>query len=161
MKYVVPSDLYYTKEHEWAAVVNESGEGKLVKVGVTDYAQSKLGDVVYAVLPSRKSYKKGDVLAELEAYKGVSEVYAPVSGEVVEVNGSLGSSPELVNQDPYGKGWIALIRPTDLEGEISSLLRAKDYEAFILGLKRRITDKKSVRTVIRGRRPRYAANDRC
>ncbi|MDP7975115.1 MAG: glycine cleavage system protein GcvH [Thermoprotei archaeon] len=126
MNYLVPAGLLYTRQHEWARV-EEDETGKGVRVGVTDYAQAKLGEVVYVRLPKPGSFKKGSVLAELEAYKGVAEVYAPVSGELVAANDVLRSSPELVNQDPYGKGWIALLKPSNMEAEIAELLNPEEY----------------------------------
>ncbi|MGC8601274.1 MAG: glycine cleavage system protein GcvH [Thermoprotei archaeon] len=133
MKYLVPTDLYYTKEHEWARLTSDESGDQVVVVGITDYAQAKLGDVVYVILPKVKHYELGEVLAELEAYKGVAEVYSPLSGDLLEVNQSLSESPELINQDPYGKGWIAKIKPTKLSEEIPRLLKSNDYEAMISG----------------------------
>jgi len=160
MKYVVPSELRYTKEHEWASVVSGDSGAPLVRVGITDYAQSKLGDVVYVVLPDKRRYKKGEVLAELEAYKGVSEVYAPLSGEVVEVNSGLLTDPGLVNQDPYGKGWIAVIRPADLEGELPSLLDAQAYGVLIGEPKRGEAHIEPLHPPFRWRSPRDDGPDR-
>jgi glycine cleavage system H protein len=101
----IPSDRSFTKEHEWARV-----EGERVRVGITDYAQGQLGAVVYLDFTSiGTAVKAGDVLAEIESTKAVSEVYAPVAGTVVEVNASLVDHPEYVNDEPYDKGWIALL----------------------------------------------------
>ncbi len=157
MTYLVPEGLYYTKEHEWAKVTTDERGQELVVVGITDYAQAKLGDVVYVVLPQLKAYSKGEVLAELEAYKGVSEVYAPVSGEVIERNDKLEGAPELINQDPYGKGWIAVIRPRELSSELPKLLDHKAYEEIIVGHR---AAEKSLRSVERAGRPGHAEEDR-
>lgn len=123
---MIPSDLKYTEEHEWVRV-----EGNKVVVGITDYAQKELGDVVFVDLPAvgEKIRKKGS-LATIESVKAVSEIYAPVSGEVMEVNDELQHSPELVNQDPYGKGWIAVIEP-ESRNELKSLLSPEEYRKHL------------------------------
>ncbi len=157
MTYLVPEGLYYTKEHEWAKVTTDEKGQQLVLVGITDYAQAKLGDVVYVVLPQLRAYSKGEVLAELEAYKGVSEVYAPVSGEVVERNSNLEGTPELINQDPYGKGWIAVIRPKDLASELLQLLDHRAYEEILVGHR---APEKPLRSAERTRRRGNAEENR-
>lgn len=117
-----PEDLRYTKDHEWAR--REEGA---VRVGITDFAQDALGDVVFIQLPeSGKSVKKGDTLGEIESTKSVSEIYAPVAGEVVEVNSDLAEEPQKVNEDPYGEGWICKIAPASPE-ELDDLLDAAGY----------------------------------
>jgi glycine cleavage system H protein len=118
-----PDDLRYTKDHEWAR--RESGA---VRVGITDFAQDALGDVVFIQLPALGAkVKKGDTLGEIESTKSVSEIYAPISGEVVAVNTELSDAPEKVNDDPYGDGWICTISPSD-PGELDELLEASSYQ---------------------------------
>lgn len=122
----VPDDLGYTKDHEWVKM-----EGKKAIIGITDHAQHELTDIVFVELPKiGKILKAGDVLGVVESVKSASEIYAPVSGKVVEVNGDLLDSPEVVNKDPYGKGWIAKVEVGDL-GEAKSLLNASSYKKQI------------------------------
>lgn len=112
----------YTKTHEWVSV-----EGDVAVVGITDHAQEKLGDVVYVNLPAvGKNVKKGEVLATIESVKSAADVYAPVSGEVVEVNDRLRSEPELVNKSPEGDGWLVKIKVSD-PGELNDLLDEPAY----------------------------------
>lgn len=122
-----PADRKYTSEHQWVKLESENE----VLIGITDYAQEELGDVVYLTLPSvGGEVEQGKELGEVESVKTVSDIFAPVSGEVTAVNQELDQQPELVNQDPYGKGWIARIRlsdPTELDG----LLASEEYEAFL------------------------------
>ena len=119
-----PEDLHYTKDHEW---VRE--EGDTLRVGVTDYAQDALGDIVFVTLPEAGSQvSAGEACGEIESTKSVSDVYAPVGGTVVERNEALDSSPELVNSDPYGDGWMLVIRP-DAADATSGLLDAQAYQA--------------------------------
>jgi len=129
-EYKVKEGLYYTKDHEWAQVLEDG----TVLVGITDYAQKELGDLAYVELPEiGKEVNKGDVLCEVESVKAVSEVYAPVSGEVVEVNEELEDSPELLNEDPY-EHWIAKLKPTNLEEELKELMDAEAYAEYLKGL---------------------------
>jgi len=122
----VPDDLHYTKDHEWVRV-----EGKKATVGITDHAQHELTDIVFVELPKiGKVLKAGDVLGVVESVKSASEIYAPISGKVLEVNGELLDSPEVVNKDPYGKGWIAKIEPADPTEE-KRLLDASGYRRQI------------------------------
>lgn len=124
----VPGDLRYSEDHEWARV----SEGA-VRVGITDFAQDALGDVVFVQLPAVGSrVEKGAVLGEVESTKSVSEIYAPVSGEVQAVNEELSDKPELLNADPYGQGWICDIRPDD-EGALAGLLDAAAYAQLTAG----------------------------
>ncbi len=119
----VPEELQYTKSHEWVRI-----EGDTATVGITDHAQDELGDVVYIELPEEgATFEAGDSFGTVESVKAVSELYAPVGGEVVEVNGSLPDSPEKINEEPYGEGWILKLRISG-EGE---LLSAADYEKFL------------------------------
>lgn len=117
-----PDDLRYTENHEWARV-----EGDLVRMGISDYAQDALGDIVYVEVPKVGTrVGKGDAFAEVESTKSVSDVYAPVSGTVVEVNPALDATPELVNRDPYGEGWFVVLEAEDL-AELDSLQDAQTY----------------------------------
>jgi glycine cleavage system H protein len=121
-----PSDLKYTREHEWAALEEE----RRVRVGITDYAQDALGDVVYVDLPEEGTeVRAGEAFGEVESTKSVSDIFSPVSGRVVERNGTLADSPELVNQEPYGEGWMVVIEMADPE-ELDDLLEADDYRRF-------------------------------
>jgi glycine cleavage system H protein len=122
-----PVELRYTKEHEWLKIE----EGNKVRVGITDFAQHELGDVVFVELPDLDlEVEAGDNLAVVESVKAVSDIYAPIDGIVLEVNDRLSDSPELVNQDPYGKGWIAILEIRDAS-QIGALLTAEQYEAFV------------------------------
>jgi glycine cleavage system H protein len=119
----IPADLRYTREHEWA-----KQEGGNVRVGITHYAQEQLGDVVFVELPKVGARVTAhQSFGVVESVKAVSDLFAPVSGEVVEGNAELGKKPELVNQDPYGRGWMVVIKPAT-PGEWSQLLTAKQYE---------------------------------
>jgi glycine cleavage system H protein len=124
----VPPDLKYTKEHEWAR-----REGDQARVGITAYAQEQLGDVVFVELPkagARVSAMK--TFGVVESVKAVSDLYAPLSGEVVAVNGALSKQPEVVNRDPYGEGWMIMIKLAD-PAEYDALLSAEAYERLIAG----------------------------
>ena len=123
---MIPDDLKYTAEHEW---VRQPGEAEgSVRVGITDYAQDALGDIVYVQLPEAgTSMSAGDVLGELESTKSVSEVYAPVGGEIVARNPALDATPELVNSDPYGEGWLFELRLSDA-GAVDGLMDAASYQ---------------------------------
>lgn len=122
----VQKDLYYTEEHEWLKV--DDGEGT---IGITDHAQSELGDIVFVDLPGEgKEFSKGDAIGTIEAVKTVSDIYAPISGEVTEVNETLDEEAEKINQDPYGEGWIVKVKLSD-KSEIDELLSAEEYEDLI------------------------------
>ena len=122
--HVIPEDLRYTTDHEWVR-----SEGETVRVGVTDYAQEALGDIVFVTLPEAGTQvTAGDTCGEVESTKSVSDLYAPLSGTVVERNEALDASPELVNSDPYGDGWMLTIRPDDT-GAADTLLDAAAYQA--------------------------------
>jgi len=121
-----PSDRRYTKEHEWVRVEDNMGT-----VGITDYAQDQLGDIVYVDLPSPGTQvKQLEKLGEIESVKAVSDLYSPVSGEVVEVNQGINDRPELVNQSPYEEGWLVRLRLAD-PAELDNLLTAKQYDELI------------------------------
>lgn len=122
----VPAELKYTKEHEWIRV-----EGENAFVGITDYAQSQLGDIVFVECETEgDELEAGDTFGTIEAVKTVSDLYLPVSGEVLEFNSALEDEPELVNKDPYGKGWIIKVKFNDAS-EINGLLSADAYKALI------------------------------
>ncbi len=122
----VPDDRRYTRDHEWARL--EDGR---VRVGITDYAQDALGDVVFVQLPDPgTAVEAGGSLSEVESTKSVSDVYSPVAGSVVEVNGELVDSPGRLNDDPYGEGWICLIQPVD-PSAVDSLLQPEAYRGLI------------------------------
>lgn len=119
----IPKELKYTNDHEWVRV-----EGNTAVVGITDFAQLQLGDVVFVELPAvGKALKQGEPLSVIESVKAVSDVYAPVSGKVVKVNTALEEAPDLVNQEPYGEGWVAVLELAD-GAEVESLLSDSDYE---------------------------------
>lgn len=119
-----PEDLRYTSEHEWIRV-----EGDEAYVGITDYAQSELGEIVFIDVPSLgETVGQGEVFGSIEAVKTVSDLNMPVTGEVLEINGALDAQPELVNNDPYGEGWIIRISVKDA-AELDSLMDAKAYQA--------------------------------
>ncbi len=123
---MIPPELRYTKDHEWVRVQDGIGI-----VGITDYAQDQLGDVVFVDLPSPgKQLTQLAVFGEIESVKAVSELYSPVSGEVVESNQALADKPELINESPYGEGWLMKVRLAD-EGEVDRLLTADEYSDYI------------------------------
>jgi glycine cleavage system H protein len=120
---MVPADLHYTKDHEWVRV-----DGDTATIGVTDFAAHQLGDVVFVDLPATgRKVEQFATFGVVESVKAVSDLYAPVSGEVVGVNADLGSQPELVNSDPFGKGWMIRVRVADA-AQVDSLLDATAYE---------------------------------
>ena len=121
----IPKDLLYTEDHEY---LKPAGEPGVVLIGVTDYAQGELGDIVFVELPKKGAkFKKHDVFGTIEAVKAVSELYAPVSGEVLDVNARLDGEPALVNSDPYGDGWMIKVKLAD-EGDKAGLMDAAAYE---------------------------------
>jgi len=123
----VREGLYYTKEHEWMKLENEK-----CRVGITDYAQKSLHEVVYVDLPNvGKALTQNVTFGTVESVKAVSELYSPVSGEVVERNENLVESPELVNQDPYGAGWIVIVKPSRLPDDLKTLMDAEGYVGFL------------------------------
>ena len=125
MSNVLP-DLKYTKDHEWV-----KSEGKLARIGITDHAQTELTEIVFVELPAAgKEVKAGDVLGNVESVKTVSEVFSPVSGIVKESNGKLVDSPEFLNKEPYGQGWIAVVEMND-PSELSKLMSADDYKKLL------------------------------
>jgi glycine cleavage system H protein len=125
--YDVPDDLHYTKEHTWVKVEDDK-----CRVGVTDYAQKALHEVVFVELPKVGSkVEQLKATGTLESVKAVSDFFSPVSGDITEVNSTLPDNPELVNQSPYGDGWLAIIKPSSLSQELGSLMDAKGYCDFL------------------------------
>jgi glycine cleavage system H protein len=125
---VYPDDLKYTSEHEW---VRSTDGQDTVRIGITHYAQDALGDIVYVQLPEvGEELESGAAVGELESTKSVSDLYAPMAGTVVSRNDALEQTPELVNSDPYGDGWLLEVRPAD-PGAVDSLLSAEDYRAKV------------------------------
>lgn len=124
----IPQKLRYTKEHEWARL-----EGDVVYVGITDYAQGELGEIVFVDVDTEgDSLEAEEVFGSIEAVKTVSDLMLPIEGEILELNPELEESPELVNSDPYGKGWIVKVKPANVE-DLDGLLSADDYKALIAG----------------------------
>ncbi|EIL90692.1 glycine cleavage system protein H [Rhodanobacter sp. Root480] len=123
----IPGDLKFLKSHEWARAEDDG----LVRVGISEHAQEQLGDLVYVELPEvGASVVAGAGTAVVESVKAASDIYSPISGEVVEINELLGDKPETINEDAYGDGWMFLVRPSD-RAELDELLDAHDYEALI------------------------------
>jgi len=125
-----PNDYYYSQDHEWVKVE----DGQIGVVGITDFAQKQLGDVVYVELPEVGTQLEfHQTLGVVESVKAVSDIYSPVSGEVVEVNQALNDNPELINEDPHEQGWIVKIKIKD-ESELQKLMSATEYEKYIEGI---------------------------
>ncbi|ACZ42403.1 glycine cleavage system H protein [Thermobaculum terrenum ATCC BAA-798] len=123
---MIPEDLKYTREHEWLRM-----EDDLAVVGITDYAQRELGDVVFVDLPAVGStVQQGEIFGSIDSVKTASDLYSPISGEVVEINSALADDPALVNTDPYGKGWMIKVRPRD-ESELDNLLTPQEYREYV------------------------------
>lgn len=124
MAFTTPSELQYSKSHEWVLL-----EGNQATIGISDYAQDSLGDIVYVDLPSVDSeYATHDIFGAVESVKAASDLFIPVAGRIIAVNEDLISAPELINTDPYGKGWMIKV---ELSGDREELLSAADYEAFV------------------------------
>jgi len=123
---VIPGDLKYTKEHEWVKV-----EKNIATIGITDYATGELGDIVFVELPKvGAKVQQMKSFGTIEAVKAISDMFSPITGEVIEVNGDLANEAAIINQDPYGHGWIIKVRFTNA-GELDALLSAADYEAML------------------------------
>ena len=121
-----PQELMYTSEHEWIRV-----DGEYAYVGITDFAQSQLGDIVFVDIPTvEETLDKGEVFGTIEVVKTISDIFMPVAGEVLEQNEELAENPELVNKDPYGKGWLIKIKPNEI-ADVNDLLDAQAYKALI------------------------------
>ena len=124
----IPQELRYTKDHEWARL-----EGDVVYVGITDYAQGELGEIVFVDVDTEgESLSAEEVFGSIEAVKTVSDLLLPIEGEILEVNSELEDSPELVNSDPYGKGWLVKVKPANAE-DVEGLLSPEDYKKLIAG----------------------------
>ena len=122
----IPSNLKYTKDHEWVSI-----DGEIATVGITDFAQKELGDIVYVEVDTLdQTLAKDEVFGTVEAVKTVSDLFLPLSGEIVEFNDDLESSPDTVNGDPYGKGWMVKVKFSDAS-EMEDLLSSEDYKALI------------------------------
>jgi glycine cleavage system H protein len=122
-------DLKFTKDHEWIRV-----EGEIAIIGISDYAQKELGDVVYVELPPvGETMEKGDVCSNIESVKAVSDIYCPVTGEIVEANTALENAPEIVNKDPYGDGWIFKVRMDD-SSQLGELMNSDQYDEYLKGI---------------------------
>ncbi|EEP59957.1 glycine cleavage system protein GcvH [Sulfurihydrogenibium yellowstonense] len=125
-EYKILDELYYTKEHIWVKIEND-----VATIGITDYAQSQLGDVVFIELPEvGREVESGEVIATVESIKAVSEIYSPLTGKIISINEDLANEPSLLNSDPYGDGWICDIQMKDLT-EIEDLMTADDYRAYL------------------------------
>jgi glycine cleavage system H protein len=123
---VIPEDLFYSEEHEWVRLDDD-----IATVGITDFAQGQLGDIVYVELPAvGDRVEAGAVIGELESTKSVSDIFSPLSGEVMSRNEALDSGPEVINSDPYGEGWLIKLRPLD-DDPTSALLEAEAYAALV------------------------------
>jgi glycine cleavage system H protein len=121
-----PSDRVYSNEHEWVTV-----DGDVAVIGISNFAQDQLGEVVYIDLPAEgDKLVAGDTFGEIESVKSVSELFAPLDGEVIEINDSLGDNPEIVNSDPHGDGWMIKVRMSD-PSQVDSLMSASEYDAFL------------------------------
>lgn len=122
----LPEDLKYSKEHEWVRI-----SGNVVTVGISDYAQDQLGEIVFVELPAEgEEFSKGDAFGVVESVKSVNDIYAPVAGTVMEINDPVVDSPEIVNEDPYGEGWLIKFEVSDPK-ELKELMSAKEYEKYL------------------------------
>ena len=127
---LLPADVRYTKDHEWAKKTDSK-----IKIGISDYAQDQLGDIVFVELPPvGSSFSKGGQFGTVESVKAVAEIYMPLAGEIITVNGALADSPELLNKDPYAEGWMIEINPRN-PAELESLMTREEYVKMIKGLK--------------------------
>ncbi len=121
----VPNDLLYTKDHEWIRIVDD-----VATIGVTDYAQGELGDIIFIEFPDKGiKYQSGDPVGTIEAVKTVADIYAPIDGQILDVNVELEDGPDMINKDPYEKGWI--IKLCKISKDVSGLLKASDYKGLI------------------------------
>lgn len=123
----IPEGLYFTEEHEWVEI-----EDSEVRIGISDHAQDQLGDIVFAELPEEgEEISRGSEIGAVESIKAVSSVYAPLSGEVKEINENLEDRPELINDNPYESGWLCLLEPVKLEDELEDLMNSEEYQEFL------------------------------
>ena len=124
---LTPAELKYSSAHTWAEILDDD----LIKVGITDYAQKELGDIVFVELPEEEhNYSAGEECAVIESVKSASDIYCPVSGEIIKVNHALEETPEKINSDPYGSGWIFILRPDDITA-LDELIDAEEYNELI------------------------------
>ncbi len=129
--YEVPENLCYNKDHAWVLM----DEGQLVKVGITDYAQQALKEITFLYMPKKDApIKFSEVFGRIESVKAISELYSPFTGEIVEVNEKLVKKPRIINEDPYGEGWIVMIRPSKRSEEQEKLIKPEEYADYIKGL---------------------------
>jgi glycine cleavage system H protein len=127
-EYKVEEGIYYTKEHEWAKKLDDGN----VLIGIADYAQAQLHEIVYVELPEMDAeVGQLEAVGAVESVKAVSDFYCPVSGKVIEVNESLMDAPEKINQDPYGEGWLAKLEPSNLDGDLANLMDAEAYREYL------------------------------
>lgn len=127
-EYEIPEELYYSREHEWLKIIDEN----TVEIGVTHFAAIKLESVVYVELPEvGQEVKQMEPFATIESVKTTADVFSPISGTIKEVNRELEDSPELINEDPYGKGWIARVEPSNLDEDLKNLMKAEEYREFL------------------------------
>jgi len=132
LDYEIPGDLYYSKEHEWVRL-----EGKEAVVGITDYAQKQLHEIVYVeVLKEGSKVEQFQTMGTVESVKSVSDIFSPVTGRITKVNKELTDSPELLNQDPYGRGWLAKVNLTSLDKDMKHLLSQQKYSLYIESLEK-------------------------
>ncbi|MFQ6073756.1 MAG: glycine cleavage system protein GcvH [Candidatus Bathyarchaeia archaeon] len=130
LEYDIPDNLYYSKEHEWVKM-----EGKIAVIGVTDYAQKSLHEVVYVETPKVGSQiEQFQSIGSVESVKSVSDIFTPVSGKIIEINAELAENPELINEDPYVKGWIAKVQSANFDEDLKKLLTSKQYADYIKSL---------------------------
>ncbi len=130
LDYDIPDNLYYSKEHEWVRV-----EGKIAVIGITDYAQKSLHEVVYVETPKvNRQIEQFQSIGSVESVKSVSDIFTPVSGKIIEINAELAESPERINEDPYGKGWIAKVQLANFDADLKKLLTAEQYANYIESL---------------------------
>ena len=130
LNYDIPDDLYYSKEHEWVRV-----KGKTAVIGITDYAQKSLHEVVYVEAPKIASrIEQSQSIGSVESVKSVSDIFTPISGEIMEINTELAESPELINEDPYGEGWIAKVQLVNFRDDSKKLLSSEQYADYIRAL---------------------------
>lgn len=135
--YDVPEHLFYTKDHAWVLIE----EGRSVKIGITDYAQQMLKEITFVYLPEQNAtFESSDVFGTVESIKAISEIYSPFSGTIVEINEKLRGKPRIINEDPYGEGWIVTLRPSRLEEETKLLVTPEQYATYLKNMIKIDTD---------------------
>lgn len=129
--YNVPDDLHYSKEHEWIRIENEG----CIKIGITDYAQQMLKEITFVYLPEKgTTFNISETVCTVESIKAISELFNPFTGEIIQVNDQLLKKPSIINEEPYGKGWIITIRPLKFKEEVKKLINSEQYARYIKGL---------------------------